>query len=51
MAAASQETPDSKGETLPFTGSDVAEMALIGAGAVLVGAVAVRRSRRSTTPA
>jgi hypothetical protein len=40
-----------KGETLPFTGSDVAEMTLIGAGAVLVGVVAVRRGRRGTTPA
>lgn len=38
----------SQSETLPFTGTDVAEMALIGAGAVLVGVVAVRRGRRST---
>jgi len=37
---------NAKGETLPFTGSDVTEMALIGAGAVIVGAVAVRRGRR-----
>ena len=42
---------DAKGETLPFTGSDVAEMALIGAGSVLVGAIVVRRGRRSTSPA
>jgi hypothetical protein len=42
---------DAKGETLPFTGSDVAEMTLIGAGAVLVGVVAVRRGRRGTTTA
>jgi len=40
-----------KGDTLPFTGADVAEMTLIGAGAVLVGVVAVRRGRRSATPA
>ena len=42
---------DAKGGTLPFTGSDVAEMALIGAGSVLVGAIVVRRGRRSTSPA
>lgn len=40
-----------QGETLPFTGTDVTEMALIGAGAVLAGVVAVRRGRRSATPA
>jgi hypothetical protein len=45
------EPADTKGETLPFTGTDVAEMTLIGAGAVLVGAVAVRRGRRSALPA
>lgn len=32
--------------TLPFTGGDVAGLALIGAGAVLAGTVIVRRSRR-----
>ena len=37
---------DAKGETLPFTGSDVVEMTLIGAGSVLVGAFVVRRGRR-----
>jgi hypothetical protein len=31
---------------LPFTGGDVAGLALIGAGAVGVGYVLVRRSRR-----
>jgi hypothetical protein len=33
--------------TLPFTGGDVAGLALIGAGAVLAGTVIVRRSRRT----
>jgi hypothetical protein len=32
--------------TLPFTGGDVAGLALIGAGAALAGTVMVRRSRR-----
>ncbi|MGZ4689964.1 MAG: hypothetical protein ACXVKA_04835 [Acidimicrobiia bacterium] len=32
--------------TLPFTGGDVAGLALIGAGAALAGTVLVRRSRR-----
>jgi hypothetical protein len=41
--------PEPKGASLPFTGADVAEMTIIGAGAVLVGAAAVRRSRRSET--
>jgi hypothetical protein len=41
--------PEPKGASLPFTGADVAEMTIIGAGAVVVGAVAVRRSRRSDT--
>jgi hypothetical protein len=36
-----------KGETLPFTGADIAEMSILGGGAVLLGAAAVRRSRRS----
>ena len=40
-----------KGETLSLTGSDVAEMALLGAGSVLVGVVVVRRGRRGTAPA
>lgn len=33
--------------TLPFTGGDVAGLALIGAGAALAGTVLVRRSRRT----
>jgi len=33
--------------TLPFTGGDIAGLALIGAGAALAGTVLVRRSRRS----
>ncbi len=35
-----------KTSTLPFTGGDVAGLALIGAGAVLAGTVIVRRTRR-----
>jgi hypothetical protein len=42
---------DPQGDTLPFTGSDMVEMTLIGAGAVAVGVVAVRRGRRNTSPA
>ena len=33
--------------TLPFTGGDVAGLALIGAGAAIAGTVMVRRSRRA----
>jgi hypothetical protein len=33
--------------TLPFTGGDVAGLALIGVGAALAGTVLVRRSRRT----
>ena len=40
---ASTQTPAS---TLPFTGGDVAGLALIGAGAALAGTVMVRRARR-----
>jgi hypothetical protein len=36
----------SSGSTLPFTGGDVAGLALIGAGAVGVGYVLTRHSRR-----
>jgi hypothetical protein len=39
---ASTQTPS----TLPFTGGDVAGLALIGAGAALAGTVMVRRARR-----
>jgi hypothetical protein len=35
-----------KSATLPFTGGDVTGLALIGAGAVVAGAVIVRQSRR-----
>lgn len=38
-----------KASTLPFTGGDVAGMAVIGAGAVLAGTVLVRQSRRRVT--
>jgi len=34
--------------SLPFTGGDIAGIAAIGAGAVAVGAVMVRRGRRTT---
>jgi hypothetical protein len=44
------EDPAPKGESLPFTGADVAQMTLIGAGAVVVGTVAVRRGRRRLIP-
>ena len=39
--------PSDPGGTLPFTGADVAQLTLIGAGAVAAGVVAVRRGRRS----
>ncbi|HEY5025308.1 MAG TPA: hypothetical protein VII76_10050 [Acidimicrobiales bacterium] len=34
------------GASLPFTGADIEEMAAVGAGALLVGGLMVRRSRR-----
>jgi hypothetical protein len=34
--------------SLPFTGGDIAGIAAIGAGAVAIGAVMVRRGRRTT---
>lgn len=37
--------------TLPFTGSDVAGMAVIGAGAALAGVVMVRHSKRNRATA
>jgi hypothetical protein len=40
------ETVTKPASTLPFTGGDVAGLALIGVGAVLAGTVIVRRSRR-----
>ena len=41
------QAPSDPGGTLPFTGADVAQLTLIGAGAVAAGVVAVRRGRRS----
>ena len=46
VQAANFQAPSDPG-TLPFTGVDVAQMSLIGAGAVAAGVVAVRRGRRS----
>jgi hypothetical protein len=34
------------GATLPFTGADIEEMVAVGAGALMVGGLMVRRSRR-----
>lgn len=42
-----QTTSSSSSSGLPLTGADIEELAAIGAGAVLVGGVLVRRSRRS----
>ncbi len=39
-------TPASSTSSLPFTGADVAELAVIGTGAVLAGGVLMRRRRR-----
>jgi uncharacterized surface anchored protein len=39
-------TSTTRPSTLPFTGGDVAGLALIGVGAALAGTVLVRRSRR-----
>jgi hypothetical protein len=36
----------STASSLPFTGADIEEMAAVGAGALLVGGLMVRRSRR-----
>lgn len=43
--------PLDKSRSLPFTGTDVIELSLIGVGAVGVGTVMVRRSRRSSSAA
>ncbi|MGH9101604.1 MAG: hypothetical protein ACRDYD_01250 [Acidimicrobiales bacterium] len=42
-------TPSSSGSSssLPFTGADVAELAIVGAGALGIGSVLVLRSRRT----
>ncbi len=39
-------TPKPPTSSLPFTGADVAELAVIGTGAVLAGGVLMRRRRR-----
>jgi len=46
----SQVSPNTatKAATLPFTGGDVAGLAMIGAGAVVAGAVVVRQTRRKS---
>ena len=41
-------TSQSRGSTLAFTGADIAEMTLFGAGAIGAGAFLVRRSRQRT---
>ncbi len=40
-------TPTATTSSLPFTGADVAELAVIGTGAVLAGGVLMRRRRRA----
>jgi LPXTG-motif cell wall-anchored protein len=46
-AVTSQPAAAASGGTLPVTGGDAVGLAVIGAGAVAVGALLVRRSRRS----
>jgi hypothetical protein len=46
-AAVRASTATRGSSTLPFTGGDVAGLALIGAGAAIAGTVMVRRSRRT----
>jgi hypothetical protein len=46
-ATAAVEAQQPSSGTLPFTGTDVIELTLIGAGAVAAGTVLVRRSRRT----
>ena len=41
--------PAQTSRSLPFTGTDVIELTVIGAGAVATGTVLVRRSRRRTS--
>ena len=43
-------TRTSNSSTLPFTGSDVAGLAAIGAGAALAGVVMVRHSKKKPAP-
>jgi uncharacterized surface anchored protein len=44
-------TATNNSSTLPFTGSDVAGMVVIGAGAALAGVVMVRHSKKSRVTA
>ncbi|MGO8872399.1 MAG: LPXTG cell wall anchor domain-containing protein [Acidimicrobiales bacterium] len=39
----------SSSTSLPFTGADIGELAVVGTGAVLAAAVLVRRRRRTTS--
>lgn len=43
--ALTADAPQSTGGTLPFTGSDVVELSVIGLGAIGAGTIMVRRSR------
>ena len=45
-AASVDPIPTTSTSSLPFTGADVAELAVIGTGAVLAGGVLMRRRRR-----
>ncbi|MDQ4142750.1 MAG: hypothetical protein M3198_03245 [Actinomycetota bacterium] len=45
------ETPDEPGETLPFTGADVALFVITGAALVATGMLVVRRTRSSRSEA
>jgi hypothetical protein len=47
-ATAAVEAQQSSSGSLPFTGTDVIELSLIGVGAVAAGTVLVRRTRRAT---
>ncbi|MCU1461624.1 MAG: hypothetical protein JWO37_1699 [Acidimicrobiales bacterium] len=47
-ATAAVQAQQSSSGSLPFTGTDVIELSLIGVGAVAAGTVLVRRTRRAT---
>ncbi len=47
VASTPTPTPTATTSSLPFTGADVAELAVIGTGAVLAGGVLMRRRRRT----
>lgn len=49
LAFTAEEDPAASGGTLPFTGGDVLELTAIGAGALAIGTVLIRRSRPRTT--